>query len=248
MPDLGIRPEGDGYVVEKITWTRIASFVDRSDAELFVRARLGGPADRPIRPTVVADISPTDLSLLPLPPSVPELMQEEEASAEPPVEQPIEGSEAETGPACEPIPAAEEEPSDDPKALLPEAAQADPEPARPSPTPRSAPPRTRTETTVATAPAGPAHVRAGWTEAELAEAFARLEARTASCAEIAREVGKDVRQLTGKWMARRKQLAAGKAACMTCSRLFDSEGPHDRLCASCGAKSDADGTSGGVVA
>ena len=82
MADLGIRPDGDGYVVEKITWTRIASFVERSEAELFVRARLGGPADKPIRPTVVADVTPTKLSMLPLPPSVPELMQADQTSTE----------------------------------------------------------------------------------------------------------------------------------------------------------------------
>lgn len=250
MADLGIRRDGDGYVVEMITWTRIASFVERTDAELFVRARLGGPADKPIRPTVVCDVSPTDLALLPLPPSVPELLQTDEASAKAETELEVEDlePEAEVAPACEPDPALAGEPSADLVAPPSDTAPADTQPAQPGPKRRAAATRAKADETSPAEPAKPTVDRGGWTEAELSRAFARLEAKTASCAEIAREVGKDVRQLTGKWMARKKQLAAGKVACMTCFRLFDSEGPHDRLCPSCGTKSDADGTSGGVVA
>lgn len=86
-----------------------------------------------------------------------------------------------------------------------------------------------------------------WTDGELADAFRMLEAGEKTCAEIARLMRKDVRQLTGKWMARKKQLNAGKATCITCKKLFASEGAHDRLCQPCSAKTDADGTSGGVV-
>ncbi|SFI60137.1 hypothetical protein [Albimonas pacifica] len=64
MTHLGISPDGDGFKVEELTWTEIARFARREDAELFVSAKHGGRPLDPVRMVPTSMLTPEQLGQL----------------------------------------------------------------------------------------------------------------------------------------------------------------------------------------